>query len=138
MLLKWQGSTSHVNIVYFRKMFSCSDFLQNSNVFSTQENPSRMLALTSNIHSPRLPTFLPLNYQNYCKIFFLFCILRPLKTIKFISPVGYQYLTMQVILSLQKLCKTLGRDFGLCLAVAQASVFLTLSVLMHYSLPRQW
>lgn len=64
MSLKWQDITSYINIVYFRKMFTCSDFSQKvlpvpSNIFSTEENPNRILALTTIKHSAELPTFLP-------------------------------------------------------------------------------
>lgn len=82
MSLKWQDITSYINIVYFRKMFTCSDFSQKvlpvpSNIFSTEENPNRILALTTIKHSAELPTFLPQPIPELLQdVFFYFCILR--------------------------------------------------------------
>lgn len=68
-------------------------------MFSTQEDPSRTLALTTSLqHSAELPTFLTPQLPELLQDFFSFCILRPLR--KFISPAGHQYLTMLVILAL--------------------------------------
>lgn len=53
------------------------------------------------------PLFFFNYYKNYCKILIFVSWDHWIQLMHCISPVGHQYLTMQVILTLQKLCKHL-------------------------------